>query len=547
MNDNIKKWIRLKAGCDYSGNIDTAISTLEKFMVISKKETDIGWETFYEDMAASNDLEKGKNAKNFTDIEKFVKDLAEIITPGILSTPPDPTNPTKAWTLAPVYKRIFNIRPNCNDFKQLDSEMATGVHDGTPKYYYFSIYLFRNGQTHDWERDMFDVDNPIKWTILSQLYLCEAYSEKISKKYDDFTLNNSRPDFDYAQKIIDEYNKATAQNIRYVDILWDIESEQGIGITISDILMASHRLVCLLGEPGCGKSTALKRINYLLADNLLNGDNKIPIYIELKKMISGVNVIQKTASEILNVDIQTIRSLIEKGDIYLLLDGYNEVLDYHVKQQIAFEIDELANLKKSNIYLSDRRLSSDTLPIMNDAVRYKFKTLSLELKKDFVDLLCDSDNQYLVYNKMDEDPHYFDVIRTPLQMLHFIDLVNTNGSIPIDFVDSYIKLLFERELAEKKDRNIKYLKDFLEALALETSESSIDHAVSEKTALKTFKKCKDIYGYENADTSDCLTLALDMHILSCEDGSSIGFICEEYEDYFSTEAILNGTEEDMNE
>ena len=47
MNDNIKKWIRLKAGCDYKGNIDTAISTLEKFMVISKKETDIGWETIF--------------------------------------------------------------------------------------------------------------------------------------------------------------------------------------------------------------------------------------------------------------------------------------------------------------------------------------------------------------------------------------------------------------------------------------------------------------------------------------------------------------------
>lgn len=106
------------------------------------------------------------------------------------------------------------------------------------------------------------------------------------------------------------------------------------GDTISMLLenISRSKNTLLIGKPGSGKSTSLKRLLIKLADHYVEGKNqKLPVLIELRRVgrqssVDGESIsVYKLIMSKLCEDKQQVRQLLKSGELVLLLDGLNEV------------------------------------------------------------------------------------------------------------------------------------------------------------------------------------------------------------------------------
>ncbi|MBU0655774.1 MAG: NACHT domain-containing protein [Gammaproteobacteria bacterium] len=102
----------------------------------------------------------------------------------------------------------------------------------------------------------------------------------------------------------------------------------------SDVLTAlrehAEKHVVLLGKPGSGKSTALKRLLREEADRCLQNTNqRIPVLLELRRLDENTTIDQLLAKALsvprYRVNPENITDLLDEDHFLLLLDGLNEL------------------------------------------------------------------------------------------------------------------------------------------------------------------------------------------------------------------------------
>ena len=388
------------------------------------------------------------------------------------------------------------------------------------------------------------------------------YIRITEKKYNELkdilvenTLQESESFYpnEYIKRIIDEYDKQ--EKFKYMDCHWLEEDSSSFDSNISNLIKSEEIWkkgeygVKFLGEAGTGKTTALKRIQYNMAKNYAqNEGSKIPVYVSLCELSSDNNALQRKIGDILRLDNSEVRTLLEKGDLVLLLDGYNEILDSSVQKSVSKIVDGYfrVNYKNTRIYLSDRSVSKRSVPILRDSVKLYLRKITLEEKLLFFRLRTSDEIYNLIYDKQRKNKAFFKQLNTPYKLLLFLEIVEHAYEIPEDITSAYINHLFERERNENKEKDMDAIEDLLYALAIylyqngEEGEEEGTPSIGRIEALSLLAKAKNNLGYY-IEPEHFERVTRGMNILSWED-ERVEFTSREYLSYFMFEAMDKGVD-----
>lgn len=143
-------------------------------------------------------------------------------------------------------------------------------------------YKLRNSASHTSENWTFsqmlsNVNTVMVATMYAVWYNKRAIESRIS-----VSTSNEQYGIDALLKsLIQSYNKKTKDGFCYVSLLWEsIGDNSSKQIALKELL--SDKQVLLSGDAGCGKSTALDRLEYLAAQEYVKGETGIiPVKLAL--------------------------------------------------------------------------------------------------------------------------------------------------------------------------------------------------------------------------------------------------------------------------
>lgn len=531
-------WIEASVKNIYPENkLEASLQALSQFLDLTD-DNSRSIATFMEGMRTATDQQKPLLLREFVDIERFMKALLNLVQPDLLQKAP---NGSREWTLRPLYTQAFDLfkeEDNLSSLKlaqQLESESCS-----RPYYlrYFHRVYRFRNPIAHG-DNLVMSVEDVTRLTssmLVCELHLCYLRREDINKLWTQQDAWNAFPREKYCKAILQAYDALCRQGFGYLDVHWYADSDPNTtGRTIDSLRrQGKDQLVKLLGEAGTGKSTSLKQMEYLMAKELAGKSRgTIPVLIELGHLSDDDHPVLSRAARQLGIEENRLCVLLGSGNICLLLDGFNEILDLVLKKKIARELELLAaRYSGSRIFLTDRALARATIPALTRARRLYLSPLTMEARQEYFRRNCpDPEARELILGKTRQDPAYFESLDTPLKLRQLVDVVSTTHTLPEDLLHSYVQLLMDREQDEKKDPNIEYLNVFLQTLALQFQDE-----FSMLEAQKQLAKCKAALGYTQPDTLQCLKLAMDMGLLVSEETNVLRFASREYQEYFECEA-----------
>lgn len=530
IKNSVKKTFR-------EADLDEAVEALCQFLDLD--EDALNLETSFVEMAEATDLQKPHRIKNFSDIERFMKKLCTIVKPDLMKQDPKPlfaADKNREWMLANMYKEAFEVVDMDFNLKRAEPEQYEKMGYLSA---YVRIYKFRNALTHQLEVDL-SPENMMLITrdsLVCYLDLCHQYREALQKVSSSQERTEGFDARAFCLDIEARYQKQLDEGFGYIDIHW-INREDAFAqeCAVSKFLKKGD-LTCtkLLGEAGSGKSTALERIEYLMAREYLKGKNQVvPVLLRLNELSDGDRILVSKVAAVLGVSEALADSYLKNGDIWLLLDGFNEVLEPDIKRKLAREMDQIDRYDvNTRIFLTDRAIARASIPTLKSARKMYLCPITMEDKKSYFEKNCTSPEALkLILDKLQTAPEYFELLSTPLKLRALVEIVTEKLEIPEDITGDYIEHLFEREKFDKKDETIEYLPTLLQSLSLLGNDG-----ISYLEACSQLAKCMSRFGFTVPDSNQVLKLSIDMGILIQEEGNRLYFASSEYFEYFYMEAL----------
>ncbi len=398
-------------------------------------------------------------------------------------------------------------------------------------------YILRNNASHTSENwtlsQMISNVNAVMVATMSAVWLNrKAIESRVSA-----STSNEQYNIDALMKsLIRSYNQKTKEGFRYVPLLWESSgSNKSLQIDLNELL--SDKQVLLAGDAGCGKSTALDRLEYLAAQEYVKGETGvIPVKLALIDE-NPSHSLQDMICSRLNIPMNYCNSLLEKNDVLLLIDGLNELTtDSECKRKFVIALEKfISRYPEVKMVVTDRRYSPFPIRLKKTC---NFKTMT----KDGILLYaktrseCTAAVQALLEELLEKDS-FADLEFTPLLINQLLLALKTQHRLPEDLselIGIYLEALMEREYQEKRDLNAAPGKMdlFLMKLAIE------DPSEKGHNLLRAMKLCAEImqeYGVQ-LHSDVCINLAVQLGILQQTDGY-VDFILDEYRSYYFTKAM----------
>ena len=571
---DLKDWIRYYVEGYFDQDVLTsAIDGLDVYLEYIHDNYNDEFYTHLVEMSAATDLKKRQLLKDFADIENFMGRMGGILN---LKTAerfkPFSENDRGEWTLAHLLKHAFEVVDERDNLKHLSKpdvlaarysqNESRGLLKLDKKYHYIMIYGFRNTTNSHFNDEhnlstmtKKQIEDVICSMLVIELDLCIKFHEELESVYQKRKEEHLKKSYDatrYVSSIEAQYQKRCEQGFKYLDTYWDvIDSFDEKKKNIEDFLSSIRCTVtAFLGVAGTGKTTALRQLEYLFALKCKNhyGQQWIPIYIELKNITPGSNPIQFEIGRRLKYGTDIINQIIKDGNLILLLDGWNEIRNSEVKNQIRDELNQLINDYDQRVFITDRSENSIGLNTIKEISKCYLHELSYDAKKEYFDKYCTPEAYNIILRQLEKEKSEQDCpkpiynLKTPLMLFYFSKVIEIDKVIPVNFVAKYIELLFEREEAEQKDaddpRSFDSMRYILSALAIKF-ESGV---FLTGEALVTIGTTKQLLGFNQPDSMECLDLSCKMGILET-DGGLYQFKTEEFQDYFEGFAINNGIDD----
>ena len=342
------------------------------------------------------------------------------------------------------------------------------------------------------------------------------------------------------KKIVSDYEETVRDGFIYVPLLWesdtkDFEEVQSKAMRIDELLEDRH--ILLAGDAGCGKTTSLENLEYQAAKRYLsNQSSAIPVNIALINE-SIDSSLQEMICRKLNISISYCEQLLEKGSIYLLIDGLNEyTTDIERKKALVTSIEKLFALyPKVFAALTDRRYSPYPVRVNKT---YHLKRMDKENILKYAESKSESNKNVLGLLEEILDSNAFGNLEfTPLLVNQLIMALASSGVIPTDLTEligMYLEALFKREYVDKRVATAAPGKLDVILMGLALAKEDEGGGINYYRALRVCAETAHKYGI-NLESDACITLAIQMGILT-RMGDQIDFVLSNYRTYYLLKA-----------
>lgn len=296
-----------------------------------------------------------------------------------------------------------------------------------------------------------------------------------------------------------------------------------------DSILSISNSIVLLGDPGAGKTTTLKRLCLsILSDDKRDGelDYQVPIVVILRDQ-NDIGSIVPFIAEALSVSVERsdeegianrwktssggsaiahVASILSQMGSLLILDGLDEVSNLS-RPYIEKEIEYISrNLSGSNVIVSCR--SGDYNRNLGEFSLLEILPLSRNEIVEISSLWLEDSSEFI--NALDSRP-YRDIVDRPLLLSFLIFLFQMEGSLPLKPVQIYRKVVYRllREWDEERgiergssyssfdvDTKIDFLSEFSYLLTYKLKERGF----SEDDALKIIGEISESYDLPGNDS-----------------------------------------------
>ena len=361
---------------------------------------------------------------------------------------------------------------------------------------------------------------------------------------------------------IDKYYVDTTSGYSPEDVAASGKSEYVS--TVSQLIknLSANKNTLLLGNPGSGKSTALKRLLHCEAQDYLDGvSRRIPVLLELRRVggqssFDGENItLFKLIHSKLSVsgfyDKSQINQLLESGKLLLLLDGFNEMpstssgLNDFIKDHPNSPV-----VISSRVYGHENHLDVDCTLHLQPLQEYQSREF---IKKRFIGS-TESTGELLNLrqDKLQE------LLETPLFLSMLCDTYQLIGSVPKNigelfrrFTNSeYMKHKPSTTVVASSDDFFDFCHEILQELAFSMTHAggdgqSLRLQISKVEAQAWLEMQFSARGVINAASKakQWLDDAIKLHLLQQADDENVEFIHQLFQEYYAAEWLLRHFED----
>ena len=342
------------------------------------------------------------------------------------------------------------------------------------------------------------------------------------------------------KKIVSDYEQTMRDGFVYVPLLWesdisDSDEVQSKSMQIGELLEDRH--ILLAGDAGCGKTTSLENLEYQAAKRYLSNQSScIPVNIALINE-SIDSSLQEMICRKLNISISFCEQLLEKGSIYLLIDGLNEyTTDIERKKALVTSIEKLfVAYPKVFAALTDRRYSPYPVRVNKT---YHLKRMDKENILKYAESKAKSNKKALTLLEEILDSNAFENLEfTPLLVNQLIIALSSSGVIPSDLTEligMYLEALFKLEYVDKRVATAAPGKLDVILMGLALAKEDEGGGINYYRALRVCAETAHKYGI-NLESDACITLAIQVGILT-RMGDQIDFVLKNYRTYYLLKA-----------
>ena len=365
----------------------------------------------------------------------------------------------------------------------------------------------------------------------------------INDAYLIYTVNQIFNQDAYYEKIIKEY-EGEEKHKKYVDVKW----EDRIGKKVDGGCCLENNNInraVVLGEPGLGKSTALKHWQYLECKNNKEKsdlEKKIPLYVALNaindKIYDGEDdPLGKLICREYSIGDAELNSLMDANKLSLYLDGLNEIYVKEKRHKTVEKINAIKN-EKMVIVVSDRDgYGTDLKVLPKNSSRLKLikeeKQIDIMINKQMEDFA--EHDQVKIISMVDSLKGKVDFeSKTHFYIEKLIEYIlehpewDANNCFG-DFEKYYLSMLLARESGDKVDPRVKKMCDVLNVIAANAMTNTFKSS-------QDINRLFDVYSSkeEKEEVEDSISLASQMNIFKYNtDANQFKFASTSYIPYFS--------------